>query len=110
MGEGRLVVSVQSLNEFFAVMTRSNRRDRMSADQALTALRDIAAISVLQDLTPSIAFRAMEARSEHGFAFWDALIWAAAKAAGASILYTEDFQHGRDIDGVRIVNPFLSES
>jgi predicted nucleic acid-binding protein len=40
--------------------------------------------------------------------FWDALIWAAAKAIGATRLYTEDFQHGRVIEGVRIVNPFLA--
>jgi predicted nucleic acid-binding protein len=44
----------------------------------------------------------------HGLSFWDALIWAAAKMHGAEIVYTEDFQHWRDIDGVRIVNPFLS--
>jgi predicted nucleic acid-binding protein len=39
--------------------------------------------------------------------FWDALIWAAAKENGIPVVYTEDFQHGRDIEGVRIINPFL---
>ena len=52
--------------------------------------------------------RALEAVSPHGFSFWDALIWAAAKENGISVVYTEDFQHGREIEGVRIINPFLA--
>ena len=31
---------------------------------------------------------------------------AAARAMGCSTLYSEDLSHGRQIDGVRIVNPF----
>jgi len=38
--------------------------------------------------------------------FWDALVLRAAKEGGCSILYTEDLQHGRTIDGVRVLNPF----
>ena len=34
-----------------------------------------------------------------------ALIWAAAKENGISLIYSEDFQDGRTIEGVRIVNP-----
>jgi predicted nucleic acid-binding protein len=41
--------------------------------------------------------------------FWDALIVRSAKQAGCAVLYSEDMQGGRDIDGVRIVNPFRSE-
>lgn len=37
---------------------------------------------------------------------WDALIVRAAQAAGCSTLYSEDFQDGKVIDGLRIVNPF----
>ncbi len=37
---------------------------------------------------------------------WETLIWAAAKENGIPLIYTEDFQHGRDVEGVRIVNPF----
>ena len=43
----------------------------------------------------------------HGFSFWDALILRAAKQAGCSVLFSENMQNTREIDGVRIVNPFL---
>jgi predicted nucleic acid-binding protein len=43
----------------------------------------------------------------HGFSYWDALVLRMAKQTGCRILLTEDMQHGREIDGVRIVNPFV---
>jgi len=54
-------------------------------------------------LTSAITLRALDAIPTHGFSFWDALIWAAAKENGIPVVYTEDFQHGRDIEGVRII-------
>ena len=39
--------------------------------------------------------------------FWDALIIAAAKRAGAGVLWTEDLNHGRDYGGIRVLNPLL---
>ncbi|HEX9700007.1 MAG TPA: hypothetical protein VGD06_11160 [Acidobacteriota bacterium] len=42
----------------------------------------------------------------HGFSIWDALIVRAALISGCRVLYTEDMQDGRRIDGLRIVNPF----
>jgi predicted nucleic acid-binding protein len=45
----------------------------------------------------------MSARS-----FFDAvsLVLRAAQQAGCSVLLSEDLQEAREIDGVRIVNPF----
>lgn len=42
----------------------------------------------------------------HAFSFWDGMIVRAAVTAGCKVLLTEDLQHGRVIDGVRIENPF----
>ena len=42
----------------------------------------------------------------HGFSFWAALIFQAAKQAGCSVLLSEDMQDAREIDGLQIVNPF----
>jgi len=39
--------------------------------------------------------------------FWDALILEAALRGGADSLLTEELQHGRVIDGIRVENPFL---
>jgi len=40
--------------------------------------------------------------------FWDALIVAGCLRGGVKTLYSEDFTHALDIDGLQIVNPFLS--
>jgi len=37
---------------------------------------------------------------------WDALIVESAIAGGAARLYSEDFQHGRAFEDLRVENPF----
>ena len=51
--------------------------------------------------------KASEIREQHSFSFWDSLIVASAILAGVDVLYSEDMQDGFEIDGVRIINPFL---
>lgn len=51
--------------------------------------------------------RSLSVLDRYGFAFYDSLIVAAALEAGCSTLYTEDLQHGQQIEQLRIVNPFL---
>jgi predicted nucleic acid-binding protein len=41
-----------------------------------------------------------------GLSWWDALIVAAARVADCSHLLTEDLQHGQDLDGLRVIDPF----
>ena len=41
-----------------------------------------------------------------GVAFWDGLIVEAALSAGCTRMLTEDLQHGRVFDGLRVENPF----
>jgi predicted nucleic acid-binding protein len=43
---------------------------------------------------------------DHGFAFYDALIVAAASRSGCSVLYTEGMHDGQTIDALTIRNPF----
>jgi len=40
--------------------------------------------------------------------YWDALIVESALRAGASILYSEDLQHGMRFDSLEVRNPFLA--
>jgi predicted nucleic acid-binding protein len=42
----------------------------------------------------------------HGFSFWDAFLVRAAKEASCKVLFSEDMQGTREIDGVKIINPF----
>jgi predicted nucleic acid-binding protein len=96
------VVSLQVLQEYFVGVTRKLRVDASIARRKVELLAefDVAA----PDVTDVLA--AIDLHRLHGFSFWDALILRAAKQAGCSVLFSEDMQHAREIDGVRIVNPF----
>lgn len=54
--------------------------------------------------------RAMRAVEEHRLSFWDAMLWATARRAGCSLLFSEDFQDGRRLEGVLFVDPFVPEN
>ena len=45
----------------------------------------------------------LEARFQ--LSFWDALIVTAARNGGASVIYSEDLQHGQRFGSVRAENP-----
>ena len=55
--------------------------------------------------TPMILSAVRTSRQEK-LSFWDALIIRAAVEGGCSELLTEDFQHGRRIEGLLVRNPF----
>jgi predicted nucleic acid-binding protein len=40
------------------------------------------------------------------FLFWDALALRSAQQAGGRVLWSKDFQEGREIDGIQFVNRF----
>jgi predicted nucleic acid-binding protein len=43
---------------------------------------------------------------KHRLAWYDSLIVAAALEGQCDTIYSEDFQHGRKIEGLQIENPF----
>jgi predicted nucleic acid-binding protein len=96
------VLSLQVLQEYFVTVTRKLQVD------VRTARRKIELLAEFDVATPEVAdiLAAIDLHRLHGFSFWDALILRAAKQAGCRILFTEDMQQAREIDGVRIVNPF----
>lgn len=110
MRQGRLVLSTQSLNEFYNASTRPHKPPSLTHEDAARIVADLAASCRIIPLTAAVTLRALTAIPLHGFSFWDALIWSAAREGGISTLYTEDFQHGREIEGVRIVDPFAVAS
>lgn len=99
---GTGVVSLQILQEYFVTITRKLGVDQRIARRKVELLAefDVAAT----DLTDILG--AIDLHLLHGFSFWDALVMRSAKQAGCSVLLTEDMQDAREIDGVRIVNPF----
>ena len=108
--EGRLVFSAQVFNEFSSVMIGPKSKKPLRPDEVSIILRELEATGDVMPITASVTFRGLDAMARHGLSFWDALIWAAAEENRIGVLYSEDFQAGRNIDGVRFVNPFLPES
>jgi predicted nucleic acid-binding protein len=60
-------------------------------------------------INPSRAFynRGLSIQSRYQFSFYDSLIIAAALEAGCKTLYSEDLQHGQQIEQLIIKNPFI---
>lgn len=98
-------VSIQVLQEFYTQATRPTRPHPLPHDMAAGLIRAWTRFRV-QPLTLPILEAALEIRARHRFSYWDCAIIAAARALGCRELYTEDMSHGREVDGVLIVNPF----
>jgi predicted nucleic acid-binding protein len=92
------------LREFY----RSSRRLKtpLPEETAREAVGYFARFSPLTE-DASMVIGAVHRHQEMALSFWDALIVEAALKSGADRLFTEDMQHGRVIEGMRIVNPFL---
>ncbi|MGB8006568.1 MAG: PIN domain-containing protein [Terriglobales bacterium] len=96
------VVSLQILQEYFVTITRKLNVAPQIARRKVELLAefDVAAPNVADILA------AIDLHRLHGLSFWDALVLRSAKQAGCSVLFSEDMQDAREIDGLRIVNPF----
>ncbi|GBC91672.1 tRNA(fMet)-specific endonuclease VapC [bacterium HR15] len=104
--EGRLVITVQIVHEFCAVMMRKQRQGLAQFDSIRELAEEMMATAQVLPLTPAITRRALHGVERYQLAFWDALIWAAAREYGIPTLYSEDFHAGATLEGVDIVNPF----
>ena len=98
-------LSVQVLQEFYVQATRATRPDALSHDIATGLVRTWLRFKI-QETTLAVMLGALEIKSAHGLSYWDAAIVAAARAAGCGELLSEDMSHGREIEGVLVVDPF----
>jgi predicted nucleic acid-binding protein len=102
-GEG--IVSYQVVQEFFNVALRrfSRPMNTVEAEQYFTTVfRPLLAIHS----SPAIYGNALRIAGKHRFSWYDAIIVACALEGQCKSLYSEDLQHGREIEGLRIENPF----
>lgn len=96
-------VSIQVLQETHVSLVRKG----MDPARSATLVRNYLEWDVVEN-RESIFRDALSFQVEFGISFWDASILAAAIASGATELWSEDFQHGRDYHGIRVVNPFAA--
>jgi len=105
-GNGRL--SVQSLGEFFRAITRGPA-PRLTEEQATKQVERLARAWSILDLTPAIVLEALRGVRERDLAYWDAQLWATARLNQVPVIFSENFNPGSILDGVRFVNPFAPD-
>jgi len=105
---GQVSLSTQVLQEFFVSVTRKLAQP-MPVEDAARAVRRLSAFPVVQ-VDPTMILDAISISQKAGFSFRDALIVQAAIQGGANTLYSEDLQHNQNVEGVRIINPFLPQA
>ena len=103
-GLGRL--STQNLAEFINAAMRK-LDPPMTASKAMEHAALFSATWPVFNLTPLIVLEAARGVRDHMLAYYDAQIWAAARLNQIPVVFSEDFQDGRILEGVRFANPFL---
>lgn len=100
--EGTGLISLQVLHEYFVTVTRKRNVD------SPRARRKVEILSEFDVVVPEVAdiLAAIDLHRWHAFSFWDALVLRSAQQAGCRVLLSEDFQEGRESDGIQVVNPF----
>ena len=99
------IISVQVLNEFASVATRTLRMRIPEVREVLGTLRRVCEVKPLSVDTHD---RGLEIAGRYQLSVYDAMIVASAHEAGCKILYTEDLQDGMAIAGLTVHNPFES--
>ncbi|MEZ5742600.1 MAG: PIN domain-containing protein [Sphingomonadaceae bacterium] len=102
-------LSVQVLNEYANAARRKLKRDWTEVAGDVAALRSV--VGIIRPIREDATLHAVRIAERYQLAFYDALMIAVALANGASVLYSEDMQHGLVIDErLTITNPFLDAS
>jgi predicted nucleic acid-binding protein len=100
-------LSTQVLQEFYTIATRKLEPPLTRVEaREIIGLYTAWPVAVLDS---DVILAATRIEEQSRLSFWDALVVEAARVSGAERLLTEDLQHGRVIEGVRIENPFVSE-
>lgn len=97
-------ISLQVLQEYYVCVTRKLNPGLSKSD----ARKDIEDLFAWNPLSPTAATfaNAWQIEDRWGLSWWDSLIVASALDQRCTTLLSEDLQHGLQIDGLQIQNPF----
>ena len=104
--DGTGAVNIQVLQEWVNVVTRRVPVP-LTLDESARVIEDFDSAGwriIFPQVGDVIEALAMMPRWQ--LSWWDALIVIAAQVAGASVLWTEDLNHGQKFGSVTIQNPF----
>ena len=100
------VLSTQVLQELCINLLRRSTYP-LSGEETRSLIKDYSSWTIVINTAESVV-QALDIEVRFKISFWDALIVRCAAVAGCASLLSEDLNHGQMIEGVRIVNPFLS--
>ena len=100
---GNIVLSTQVLQEYFVASTRKLGVSPEIVQRKIELLAHLDIVSI----DHSDIVQAIDIHRLHRFSFWDSLIIRMAQKTRCTILYSEDMQHGQQIGGVKVTNPFI---
>jgi predicted nucleic acid-binding protein len=97
-------ISTQVVNEVCSVL---RRKAKWSEAQTKELVLTFQASCTITQITEQTLLLACDLRLQYGFSFWDGLIVASALEANVDTLYSEDMQHGLQVEKLlTIQNPF----
>ena len=99
------VISIQVLQEFYRVSTHKIQVP-LSTGEAIEYLHYMAVLDTVHPEFDMIV-AGIRLHEKHHISFWDALIIQAALTARCTQLFSEDLQHGFEVDHLIVENPFL---
>ncbi len=102
--KGNGILSTQVLQEFYVNVRRKAQRP-VTPEQARALVSDYLAWNPIVN-DGAVVLEAIDLEKRYQLSFWDSLIVAAAQKGGASVIYSEDFNHGQTFDSVKVQNPF----
>lgn len=103
LADGTGCISFQVVQEALNVLVRKLGAAPADARQLLD---DVLMPLWRIDPSPDFYRRGLHVQARYNLAFYDSLIVAGALEADCRTLYSEDLQHGQQIDGLTIADPF----
>ncbi len=104
LGEaGGAIVPIEVIGEFLNVC---RRKQPVGFDHAVRRAGQFLDAFECPQTRPDDLIDAFAVSAQHGLQYFDALIVVVARRAGAMSLLSEGMQDDREIEGLRILNPF----
>ena len=102
-----VVIGTQVLIELRSVVTR--KLQPALSDRQISALLEALSGFEVVSTDATLVLDAHQLAITEQLSWFDALIIEAAIRSRCDVLFSEDLSHGRQISGMQLVNPFLSE-
>lgn len=96
----------QVAGEFLNWLRKSESAGRMTGSDVVDHFHDYLKVFPLILPTADVLTTYFDLHSRFSLSHWDAMLLAACKEAGVTMLYSEDMDAATDYDGLAIVNPF----